>query len=364
MVTPASAALGTPPGGGAVAPPVINLGSTWAFSDVPTMADPGSATFRLDNATQTDATAIAISTIADSGVDLGAVIRALKARDRIYLQDRSDKAKFHLVEIAGAPTDNTTWLQLPIIVLDSGSDFDDADLIAHALSSPTQPIGDLLIQEPFQGGSVLPVTDGAANNLSQNGILADGGVTHAGSGSTALVKDADGVFCQITPGANNGEQGFWTIPNAITQARYEPTCLIKFRFVNDDRSRLWLGFGGNAAVDLNTDNPAQDHAMLRFEDGDTNFNFVSKAAGVQSVVDSAITPVNGTTYHLKIEVVSGQATFTLYDANFAVLASHVETTNPPDDTDDLRLHLYTQNDGVNGNRDIGIFFAHVQNRKP
>ncbi len=102
--------------------------------------------------------------------------------------------------------------------------------------------------------------------------------------------------------------------------------------------------------------------MLRFENGDTNFLFASKGGGTQGVTDTGITPVNGTVYYVKVEITSGQVIFTLYDSSFAVLATHTETTNPPNDTEDLRFHIYTENDGVGAVRPIGIYFGHVQNR--
>lgn len=217
--------------------------------------------------------------------------------------------------------------------------------------------------DPFQGGSVVPIDNGGENNNHADGMIGDGDITvTGGAGSTGLQRDASGPYVLMSPGSNAGEQAWFSNDGLLWQARWEPACLIKFQFGNDDRSRLWLGFANNSAATMNSDNPAGSHAALRFANADNTFRFVTKGGGVQSDIDSGVTPVNGTVYYLKIEAQSGQVDYTLYDSTFSEIASHSETTNVPADTDDLRWHLYTENESVNAARDLGIYFGQVQNR--
>lgn len=363
MVQPASAAVGAAPGGGAATPNVVNLGTTWAFATDTSASDPGAGVFKYDNATQGSATAIYISDTADAGVDAGDVLDEISTNDYIYVQDRADKAKFHLFRVSGAPTDNTGWHTIPVSSIDIGTALEADDLCTHKVEKQAGPTPQSLALSRFQGGRVSPVGDASVDNIHGDGIIGDGALTHTGSGGGAsLFRDADGLYFRFFGGTNNLERAWWSSDVGLFRADWEPACLVKFKFVDDDRSRMWIGFFETAATNLNTNDPGGDHAALRFENGDTNFRFCFKNSS-QNDVGSGVTPVNGTTYYLKIEMVSGQTVMTLYDASFNVLATHTETTQSPDDASDLRWHLYTENDGVSASRPLGIYFGQVQNRK-
>ena len=127
-VGPASAVLGSLPGS---VPNVVNLGSSWAFATSIVQADPGTGAFRLNNAAQASATAMFVSDLADSGVDVGSNLDQLEIGDRIYMQDRGDKSKFHLFSVTGAPIDNTSWHEIPIASVDAGTAFAENDLVTH-----------------------------------------------------------------------------------------------------------------------------------------------------------------------------------------------------------------------------------------
>jgi hypothetical protein len=132
VVSPASLALGQPPGGGVESVPnVVSLGRSWIFQTLTGAFDPGSRGFRFNNATQSNVTAMYISNIADSGVDAGSALLQLETDDRIYIQSRDDKTKFHLLRVTGPPVDNTTWVTLPVASVDIGTDLDDTDLCTH-----------------------------------------------------------------------------------------------------------------------------------------------------------------------------------------------------------------------------------------
>ena len=215
---------------------------------------------------------------------------------------------------------------------------------------------------PFQGGSVMPVDDVTIERMIGSGMLADAVAAFTGAGSSGIVRTTTGgIYVILSPGGNVGEYTSVSSPSTLYGPEALSECLVKFHFVNLDRSRLWIGFFGNALNGLQTNNPADNHAALRFANADSNFQFVSKQ-GTQSVVDSTITPVNGTTYYFGVSLSAGQAVLTLYDATFAVLATHTETAFPPSGTSDMRLHIVSENEAVAGARNIGVYFANVQNK--
>jgi hypothetical protein len=103
-------------GGGGV------IGGGWSFSTTITDADPGSGNFRLDNATQGSATQIFISNIAANGLNASGILLALSSGDKIYLQESADPTRFHEANVTGTPTNATTYVKIPITMLDSGAD--------------------------------------------------------------------------------------------------------------------------------------------------------------------------------------------------------------------------------------------------
>ena len=185
MIAPASAVLGAQPGGGGT-PSVVSLGRSWAFSTSVAQADPGAATFRLNNATQANATALFISDFADSGVDVGSSFdEALEAGDRIYMQDRVDKTKFHLFAVTGPPIDNATWHEIPIVSVDAGTEFEDADLVTHGffdsdfqlVVSPAALTADVDDYAALGNAAVGRLSADALGPWTVGGI-APGGATH------------------------------------------------------------------------------------------------------------------------------------------------------------------------------------------
>lgn len=101
----------------------------WDFSDVVSMADPGTGTFRLNNTTPNLATAAAISaTSGDAGnPDLSDWIASWDAssngvKGQLILTDTSDPNNVIIFYITGSVTDNSTWLQMTLTnVEQSGS---------------------------------------------------------------------------------------------------------------------------------------------------------------------------------------------------------------------------------------------------
>lgn len=203
MVSPASAVLGASPGGDG-APSAVSLGRTWAFSDSIAQADPGSATFRLNNATQASATAMFISDIADSGVDVGSAFdQAFGVDDRIYMQDRVDKTKFHLFAVTGPPIDNATWHEIPIVSVDAGTEFEDADLVTHGfldsdaqvVVSPAALTADVDDYTGFADATVGRLSADASGPWTVGGI-APGGATHVSRFLPIINVDANDILIE------------------------------------------------------------------------------------------------------------------------------------------------------------------------
>lgn len=109
------------PGGGAASGGGVTLGATWKFSTTITDADPGNKRFRLDNATQPNATFLFIDDIADSGVDASALLGSLKSGTLIYFQATGDAAKFHFATMSGDAIPAAGYTKLPITISSSGT---------------------------------------------------------------------------------------------------------------------------------------------------------------------------------------------------------------------------------------------------
>jgi len=205
-----------------------------------------------------------------------------------------------------------------------------------------------------------------SNLLGLDGYWQDPTVLFNTSAITAPA-DGEGSYISYNPGSSNGQEAYIQGPSNLTPG---PGCdfWCKFRFDDADRSRLWLGYFANAATGLalRTGDPTQQHAALRFQNGDVNFQFISKDGSTQEITDTLVTPTNDTVYYLRIKVRAASVEFTLYDSNLSVLAGpDTHVTNIPGADDELRPTLYSGNDGVNDNRDLQIYSCHlVQHHLP
>jgi hypothetical protein len=95
-------------------PPAESFTGVWAFSTSTTMADPGAGGIRINAATASAATQVAISRLTDGSVDMTRRLQALRSGDQVYVQDKDNSANFVRYQLSGAPTDNTTWFLLPV----------------------------------------------------------------------------------------------------------------------------------------------------------------------------------------------------------------------------------------------------------
>jgi microcystin-dependent protein len=113
------------------------FGTLWNFDSSTTMADPGTADIRFDNATLSSVTNIAISATSAAGLALRDWIATwddstmTTMRGTLRIQE-SGTANFVILTVSGAITDNTTWLQIPVTyVTHSGSFAAGDDLIVQ-----------------------------------------------------------------------------------------------------------------------------------------------------------------------------------------------------------------------------------------
>lgn len=90
----------------------------WKYSTTTTAADPGSGNFRLNNTTIASATALYISENSKAGGDISALLNALAAGDKIYIQRETDSSEALLLDVTSV-TDNTTWFNIAFTVDDS-----------------------------------------------------------------------------------------------------------------------------------------------------------------------------------------------------------------------------------------------------
>jgi len=93
----------------------------WKFSTSTTEADPGSGRFRFDSAVLSAVTEIYVNDDTRSGVDASAIINALNAGNKLYIQQKDTAASAALFTLTGDPIDNVGWFTIPVSVDDSNT---------------------------------------------------------------------------------------------------------------------------------------------------------------------------------------------------------------------------------------------------
>lgn len=127
-------------------------GIRWAYSSTTTMADPSAGNLRFNNATLASVTAIAIS-YSSGEAGNPSVANFVKAFDdstntahRGYLicKKASAPQNYVIFDITGALTDNTTWAQLAVTVMDSAGSLSNTDVLSvqfHRTGDANSPAG-------------------------------------------------------------------------------------------------------------------------------------------------------------------------------------------------------------------------------
>ncbi|MDB4278922.1 hypothetical protein N9917_04910, partial [Deltaproteobacteria bacterium] len=203
------------------------LGGSWRFSTTITSGDPGTRNFRLNTAAQTTATEMYISDIAESGVDMSAVLAALPIGTRIYMQDERDALSFHLVTTTAVGVDQTGWFTFTITVEDSGVIFNNNDRVGFLFFIGIGAFGDVF-GPPSSTDNALVRYDGTTGKNIQ--------------ASTGWTLDDTGIL--------DGSAGDFIFPTAPT-----PTQTTEGQAVwdtNDDHLRIGSGAATITLIDDGT----------------------------------------------------------------------------------------------------------------
>lgn len=94
-------------------PPSQILRGDWNFRNSTTAADPGSGSFRINNATPGLATEVYISQIDAAGNDRLLFMRGLKTGDLLYFQEGAVASNWAVAQVVSI-TDNTGWWTIGI----------------------------------------------------------------------------------------------------------------------------------------------------------------------------------------------------------------------------------------------------------
>lgn len=100
-------------------PAVQPTSGLWQYNTNTTMADPGNGTIRTDD-TPAASTTMAISVITRGGVDATRTLQTLSTGDVLFAQEKSNSANWGRYTITGAPTNNTTWFEIPVSYVAGG----------------------------------------------------------------------------------------------------------------------------------------------------------------------------------------------------------------------------------------------------
>jgi hypothetical protein len=184
---PAGAAGAQGPAGGSSS--LFNYGF-----DTPTSPPPRTSEIRLNNATQTAATAMYVSGSPSTGGDItNLLMNQIAANDRVYLQDQNDSTVYLFFTVTGAPTSQSGYVTLPV-AYESGPGGLPKDnvffgIIREGAQGPTGPAGPTGPTGP-QG----PQGDtGAQGPTGATGATGPGGATGAAGATGATGPAGPGV---------------------------------------------------------------------------------------------------------------------------------------------------------------------------
>lgn len=175
----------------------------WTFSTTTTMANPGTANLRLNNAAFASVTAIAISGLSANvgNPDLSGWISTWddaggSNRGSIFIF--KDNGNFAIYNVNSALIDNTTWWQVPVTYVSGAGSFSASDAVLIGFSAAgttlvsggiTQLTGDVVASGA--GSVVATIANGAINTAK----LADGSV------QTAKIEDLAVITSKIADNA-------------------------------------------------------------------------------------------------------------------------------------------------------------------
>ena len=187
---------------------------TWRFDEATAAAAPYyNGWFRLNNATPTSVTSIYLHEESLGGLDTTDAVTTMRAGDYLYLQSRTYTGRFHLFQLSGTPTDNTTYLTIPVTHIDgstanfhSGEDvylrYWPGDVLhtgasgeINALTAKTSPVSPdvLVIEDSAASYAKKKVNVAQLPYIAKTGIAADVMTRWSESASDVLQSTGIGV---------------------------------------------------------------------------------------------------------------------------------------------------------------------------
>jgi hypothetical protein len=180
----------------------IGSGMNWLFASSTTMADPSAGNLRLNNATLSSVTAIAVSyNSSDSGnPDVSAFVKkwdnssTTAHRGFLIIRKASAPQNFVVYDITGATTDNTTWLQLTVTHIGSSGSFSASD----SLSVAFERTGDAGAGSVSGQANHALAIGSSATSLGTNVLLTDGQFAIGTTGADPTARSLSGDISAVT----------------------------------------------------------------------------------------------------------------------------------------------------------------------
>lgn len=115
--------------------PTSNIGLIQSFSALTADADPDDKTFRIS----ASADYLYCDYLTDNGVNVSTALLALKAGNRIFLQQNDDVSKGYLFRVTGTPVDGTGYVKIPVISESTTGSFGDTKKVTFTIMALNVP---------------------------------------------------------------------------------------------------------------------------------------------------------------------------------------------------------------------------------
>jgi hypothetical protein len=146
---------------GAASPTTVS--GLWNFDTSTVSSDPGSGVVRFNSATMSSVTALYLAGVPVAGFDIRGAGVSMGVGDSIYVQITNNFSYWYRFDIVGTPTDNVTWLSVPVRLRSEGVAGVPAagsllmfDFCLPTLSISTGPVG--AVQLADGNGGFTPIT--------------------------------------------------------------------------------------------------------------------------------------------------------------------------------------------------------------
>lgn len=93
----------------------------WKFLPATDNSDPGVGNFKLNMATQSNATVMFINSTASNGADFDLLFETVRSGDKLYIQETQDPSRYIVIEFTSIPADLDGWWVSAIAVNNAGS---------------------------------------------------------------------------------------------------------------------------------------------------------------------------------------------------------------------------------------------------